>query len=232
MVHERSAGPGVFADAVRARGAELDAWWVPAGGPPPADPLSYDAVLSFGGAMNPDQEDAHPWLAGEKALLADLLRRGRPVIGVCLGAQLLAEAAGARTGPLLRPEVGWHAVQRLDARAAGDPLLGPLGSGFRALEWHSYEFSLPPGAVALARSDACLQAYRVGERAWGIQFHAEVTLADVESWIDQERTSAERARLGFETEPLRASVRESIGAWNHLGRELCGRFLDVAAGGR
>jgi GMP synthase (glutamine-hydrolysing) len=227
LVHQRTAGPGVFAEAVRARGAELESWCVPEGGPAPGDPRDYDAVLSFGGAMHPDQEAVHPWMAEERALLGRLVAAGRPVLGVCLGAQLLACASGGEVGALRRPEVGWHEVSLLGP-AQDDPVLAPLAPGFRALEWHSYEFALPPGAVALARSSACLQAFRVGARAWGIQFHAEVTLADVEAWIDADRSAAERARLGFEAESLRGVVRASIAGWNRLGRDLCGRFLTVA----
>jgi GMP synthase (glutamine-hydrolysing) len=230
LVHERTAGPGVFAEAVRASGGELDTWWVPGGGPPPREVQEYGAVLSFGGAMHPDQEAAHPWMTEEKALLARLVADGRrPVLGVCLGAQLLAAATGGEVRPLPRPEVGWHEVSLLGP-ARDDPLMAPLAPGFRALEWHSYELALPPGAVALARSSACLQAFRIGERAWGIQFHAEVTGADVEAWIDDDRTASEQARLGLEPESLRGAVRASISGWNQLGRDLCGRFLCVAGG--
>jgi GMP synthase-like glutamine amidotransferase len=171
IVHQSDAGPGVFAEEIAARGDQLDAWLIAQGEPVPMDALHYDAVLTFGGAMNADEEDAHPWLAEEKALLAELLERGVPTLGVCLGAQLLAEAAGARPRRAARPEIGWYPVQ-VAAEAADDPLLGPLAPEFRALEWHSYEFPLPPGATTLAHSAGCLQAYRIGEVAWGIQFHA------------------------------------------------------------
>jgi GMP synthase (glutamine-hydrolysing) len=227
IVHDADAGPGVFAQAVADRGGRLDEWDLPRRRTPPGDPRAYDAVLSFGGAVHPDQEARHPWLAEEKRLLAELLALGRPLLGVCLGAQLLAEAAGARTHPASRPEVGWYWV-RLTGAAARDPVLGPLAPDFQALEWHSYEFALPPGAVELARSAACLQAFRLVPRAWGIQFHAEVTLSDFTAWIDHERSPEERERLGFDPTELRARTLSAIGGWNRLGRELCGRFLDAA----
>jgi GMP synthase (glutamine-hydrolysing) len=227
LVHERAAGSGVFGEVIRASGAELEEWFLPDGDPPPRDPREYGAVLAFGGGMHVDQHDDHPWLVRERALLAELLECGVPLLGVCLGAQLLAEAAGARARPVAQPEVGWHEVE-VTAAGARDPLLGPVAPRFRALEWHSYEFLLPRAAVALASSPACLQAYRIGELAWGIQFHAEVTLADFEAWIDEERTPEELEHLGFEPESLRARTRASIEEWNELGRGLCGRFLDVA----
>jgi GMP synthase (glutamine-hydrolysing) len=224
IVHEADAGLGVFAEVVRARGLELFEWFIPG---EPSAPERADAVITLGGGMHVDQEDAHPWLASEKTLLAALLERGVAVLGVCLGAQLLAEAAGARARPARRPEVGWHDVA-LSAEAADDPLLGPLAPGFQALEWHTYEFPLPRKAVPLASSATCLQAFRIGRAAWGIQFHAEATLHDYETWIDHERSPEETARLGFDPERLRVQTRASIAAWNRLGRDLCARFLDAA----
>ncbi len=218
IVHEEDAGPGVFIDALRARGAELHSWMIPRDGPPSLDPRDYDAVMTFGGAMNPDEEDAHPWLAEEKALLADLLDREVPLLGVCLGAELVAEAAGAPARPMGEPEIGWYEVE---TAFKADPVAGALPAQFDALEWHSYETRLPPGGVALAWSERCLQAFRVGDRAWGIQFHAEVTGEDFESWLD---TSADAPRNG---DALRAQTRERIAGWNDLGRGLCERFLQA-----
>jgi len=220
IVHEEDAGPGVFADAIRAHGAELHSWMIPRDGPPSLDPRDYDAVMTFGGAMNPDEEGAHPWLAEEKALLADLLDREVPLLGVCLGAELVAEAAGAPARRMEESEIGWYEVE---TAFTADPVVGALAAQFDALEWHSYETRLPPGAVALAWSERCLQAFRVGDRAWGVQFHAEVTLADFESWL---ATSADSPADGDE---LLAVTRARIAGWNELGRDLCGRFLDLVA---
>jgi GMP synthase (glutamine-hydrolysing) len=183
-------------------------------------------VLVFGGAMHADHEDRHPWLREEKALLRELIERGVPLLGVCLGAQLVAEAAGAPARRAARPEIGWHDVE-VTAEAAGDPLLAPLSPRFTAFQWHSYEFPLPPGATPLARSDVCLQAFRAAERTWGIQFHAEVTGADAESWIDDYRSDEDAVRVGLDPERLRMQTRDAIEDWNSLGRDLCVRFLDA-----
>jgi GMP synthase-like glutamine amidotransferase len=226
IVHQADAGPGVFADAIGESGAKLDVWCPPESSTPPGDPLGYDAVLTFGGAMHPDQDDRHPWLAGEKTLLAELIEREVPLLGVCLGAELVAEAAGTETQRASVPEIGWYGVRTTEEGAA-DPLLGPLAPGFEALEWHSYEFPLPGGAVALARSATCLQAYRVGTSAWGIQFHAEVTLEDFEAWLEDFRSDPDAAAL--DPDELRSHTRTAIADWNALGRELCARFLAVAA---
>jgi GMP synthase (glutamine-hydrolysing) len=228
IVHQRDAGPGVFADAIRSRGGELEAWLRAETESPSRALGDYDAILVFGGAMHADHEDQHPWLREEKALLRQLIERGVPLLGVCLGAQLVAEAAGAPARRASRPEIGWHEVE-LTEEGAGDPLLGPLGPRFEAFQWHSYEFQLPPNATALARSDVCLQAFRVGDRTWGIQFHAEVTGTDVESWIDDYRSDEDAVRLELVADGLRSQTRDSIEDWNALGRALCGRFVDAAA---
>lgn len=228
IMHDTDAGPGVFAEAVAARGHQLDAWELTGGVPAPSDPRGYDAVITLGGAAHPDQDAEHPWLTAERALLSELLARGTPLLAVCLGAQLLAQAGGASTRMAERPEVGWYPVAVTPA-GAEDPLLGPLAPEFEALEWHSYECSLPAGAVELARSDRCLQAFRASRAAWGIQFHAEVTPADFESWIEHERSPDELRRLELDPPTLRTRTRTEIARWNRLGRALCERFLEAAA---
>jgi GMP synthase (glutamine-hydrolysing) len=122
------------------------------------------------------------------------------------------------------PEIGWCRVETTP-EAAGDPLLGPLAPAFEALEWHSYEFSLPPGAVPLAANGCCLQAFRTGARGWGIQFHAEVAEGDLEYWIDDYRSDPDAVASGLDPDALRAQGRERIAGSNEVGRELCGRFL-------
>lgn len=217
MTHGPSVGPGVFAEAVRGEGHELVEWSALGGGDPPA----ADALLVFGGAMHPDEDERHPWLAGEFRLLADKLDRGTPLLGVCLGAQLIARAAGAAVGRAQEPEVGWLPVDLLPA-AQGDPVLGGLPERFDALQWHHYTWELPPDAVELATSGVCTQAFRLGS-AWGIQFHAEVTEAQVAAWLVED--------AGDVADPagLRAETRSRIGEWNRLGRELARRFVWAAS---
>jgi GMP synthase (glutamine-hydrolysing) len=232
IVHQRDAGPGVFAEVAASRADELETW-VPSEAPAP-EPDGYGAALVFGGSMHVDQEDANPWLRPEKVLLRSLLDRGTPVLGVCLGSQLLAEAAGAEARRAARPEIGWHPIQR-DPGADGDPLVGPLPDRFEGFEWHSYEFTLPPGATPLAGSEVCLQAYRIdaagdsGVPSWGIQFHAEVTAEIVGHWLDDYRADPDALRIRIDPERIREESRGRIAAWNELGRGICSRFLELAA---
>jgi GMP synthase-like glutamine amidotransferase len=226
--HQRDAGPGVFAEAIAAAGHELDLWHLAETGEPPADPFGYDAVMTFGGAMHADQENRHGWLSVEKELLADLLVRRIPQLAVCLGAQLLIEAAGGRTRRAAEPEIGWHPVE-VTAEGADDPLLAPLAPAFETFQWHSYECLLPPDAVLLARSPLCAQAFRVGELAWGIQFHAEVTAADAADWIVDYGSDEDAVRIGIDPARLGPETATRAPAWNELGRALCRRFLAAAA---
>jgi GMP synthase (glutamine-hydrolysing) len=224
VIHD-NAGAGVFGEVP---GIELVEWVPPADGTaPPLD--GFDAVMAFGGSMHVDQEEKHPWLRTEKALLHEALERGTPLLGVCLGAQLVAEVAGARPHRAAAPEIGWYQVEVTEAGRA-DPLLGPLAPEFEVLQWHSYESPLPPGATALARNPACLQAFRVADRpAWGLQFHAEVTAADADTWLDEFYDDYDAVATGLDPEALRSQTKERIGGQNELGRELAARFVAEAA---
>jgi GMP synthase (glutamine-hydrolysing) len=219
LIHGTDARAELFQPAIEAAGHELDEWSFTWGTPPPRPLDAYGAVLVFGGAMHPDQDDGHPWLAEETAWLAELIARGTPLLGICLGVQLLARAAGSWVGPLPEPEIGWYPVE-LTPAGATDPVVGALPSRFHALQWHHYTYGVPAGAVELARSDACTQGFRLGDACWGVQFHPEVTAAQVEGWIDEEPPP--------NGDELRASLPARIGGWNELGRALCAAFLAAA----
>jgi GMP synthase (glutamine-hydrolysing) len=227
IVHQRDAGAGVFAEEMAERGVQLDEWLLSERGTaPPREVADYDAVLTFGGAMHADQEDRHPWLQFEKDFLAAMLDDGMPLLAVCLGCQLLAEAGGGAARRASEPEIGWHEVE-ITGEGTDDPVVGALAPRFTAFQWHSYEAVPPEGAAILARSPVCPQAYRIGERAWGIQFHAEVTAADAGRWIDDYRSDEDAVRIGIDPEALRLETEREIADWNRLGRELCGRFLEA-----
>jgi GMP synthase (glutamine-hydrolysing) len=225
--HQRDAGAGVFGEAVSATGHELELWHFAETEEPPADPRGYDAVMTFGGSMHADQADRHAWISAEKQLLAELLEHRVPLLAVCLGCQLLVEAAGGKARRATEPEIGWHPVE-VTAEGIGDPLLAPLAPSFEAFQWHSYECLPPPEAVILARSPVCVQAFRVGDAAWGIQFHAEVSAADVGHWIDDYQSDEDAVRIGVDPAQLGAETQTRVTAWNELGRALCRRFLAVA----
>jgi GMP synthase (glutamine-hydrolysing) len=144
---------------------------------------SHDGVAGavvMGGPMNVDEVERFPGLAAEREWLAEALRRELPLLGICLGAQLLAQALGAEVGPGEGPEIGFAAVEVSDP---GDPLLGGLAPNTDVLHWHSDVFDLPDGAQPLASSARTEhQAFRAGN-AWGVLFHPEADLALVEAWL-------------------------------------------------
>ena len=222
VIHGAKVRAGVFADAVEQRGDRLEEWSLAWGTPPPRPLDDYAAVLVFGGAMHADQDEHHPWLREENFLLQRLLGLHVPMLGVCLGAQLLAKAAHADVGPAPQPEIGWHPVELTEA-GEDDPLLSSLPQRFQAFQWHYYTYGVPGGAVELARNGTCTQAFRLGERAWGIQFHAEVTESQIASWIEEEPEAVPGG-----AEALLAETHERIADWNELGRGLCGAFLEAA----
>jgi GMP synthase (glutamine-hydrolysing) len=221
IVHGDEVRSGVFADVVAERGDAIDEWSIPSGQPPPRPLSSYDAAIVFGGGMHPDQEEEHPWLRDEEALLRRLLGTGMPLLGICLGAELIAKATGAAVVPA-RPEVGWFDVELAPA-AGSDPVLGALPQRFCAFQWHFYAWEVPAGAVELASSPACPQAFRLFDRTWGVQFHPEVTLEQVEDWL-----VADRHEVPGDPEALAQESRARIEEWNAIGRRLCEAFLDAA----
>jgi GMP synthase (glutamine-hydrolysing) len=226
-VHHLNAAAGVFADSAAEAGCELVEWLPHEAPPPPLDGI--DAAIIFGGEAQVDDEDGHSWLRPEKQLIRELLERRVPTLGVCLGSQLLAEAAGGGARRSARPEIGWYEIE-LTAEAGSDPLLGALPERFEGFQYHHYEWLLPPDATVLARSAGCLQAFRLdGRPAWGVQFHPEVTLPDLRSWLDDWESDPGAVASGLDPEAIRAESAGKIGAWNELGRGLSARFFEQAA---
>jgi GMP synthase (glutamine-hydrolysing) len=220
LVHGPLVRSELFGDVVRGEGHQLDEWSVLDEPAPPRALENYDAVLVFGGQMNVDQEDEHPWLHGEDELFRGLVARDVPLLGVCLGGQLLAKAAGAHVGPSPERERGFVRVELTQA-AQTDPIFGSLPREFDVFAMHEYAFHVPHGGVELARSSVCSQAFRLGERAWGLQFHPEVRVEQVGEWIRLDSDGSDGSAVLVE-------LRERIGEWQALGAGLCRAFLGVA----
>ena len=221
VIHEDSSAPGTYGEIAEGRGHAHVVWPIHADSPPPSG--QFDAVMVFGGTMDTHEEDSYAWLRDENDFIRAHVDAGVPVLGVCLGGQLLAKALGAQVSRVPEPEVGWYELARLPD-AEGDPVFGALPERFPSLQWHNYQFALPAGAVPLARSGACLQGYRFGEAAWGMQFHPEVTRSIVQLWIDLSREAG--AELDYETFERDSDLYAD--GWERLGRGLCERFLAVA----
>lgn len=222
VVHGSDVRSGIFAGAARERGHEIEEWSLAWGVPPPRPIDDYSAVILFGGAMHADQDHHHPWLREENLFIERLLDLHVPILGVCLGAQLIAKAAHASVRPADEPEIGWVEVE-LTSSARDDPVFAALPDRFEAFQWHYYTYDVPAGAQELARSRVCTQAFRLGDAAWGVQFHPEVTHAQVKGWIEEGEEE-----LLCPADELLAETEAKIEAWNGLGRALCGAFLAIA----
>jgi GMP synthase (glutamine-hydrolysing) len=228
IVHADSDPPGLFAQVASELGHEHDEWRADLRPEPPSEPDTYAAVAVFGGYMSPSDDDRLGWLRTEKGVLGHLVERQVPSLGICLGAQLLAEAAGAKIHPADPPEIGWSEIEVLPQHDE-DALFGGLTSRLTVFEWHSWTFGLPIGAVALARSSGCLQAYRLEPATWGIQFHAEVTPDKLFEWLDHAAIDAVAKRIGVDPARQREASRRHLPASMDLGRRLFTRFLERVA---
>ena len=220
--HGPSVPGGVFDEAVEAAGHLLERWSVPDSAKPgPAE--SYGAVMVFGGSMHPDQDDRFGWLASEEEFLRDVLSARIPVLGICLGAQMLARAAGGTVKPARAPEIGWLDVT-LTPAGSDDPVLGEIPPTAQVFQWHHYTFEIPPSGTELARSEICTQAFRLGDQpTWGIQFHAEVTLPMVIAWTEEDPDE-----LPMPPAELRAESARVIERSTAQGRALADAFLREA----
>jgi GMP synthase-like glutamine amidotransferase len=228
LQHIACEPPGVFEDVLRERGAHLTRVELDEGDPLP-DWREFDAIVAMGGPMSVN-DDALPWLAGEKRAIGEAVRAGTPYWGVCLGVQLLAASLGARVYPGAEPAVGLVSVS-MTGEARSDPVFADAPHELVTLQWHGDTFDLPEGAVRLASSPAYAnQAFRF-DRAYGIQFHLEVSPEMAREWAEVPEYVASLARtLGPEGAPaFLAEIEQSAADMRTAGRALFERWLDRVA---
>jgi GMP synthase (glutamine-hydrolysing) len=214
LQHTATEGPGLLAGVLDRAGVCRRVVRLDLGDtPPPPDDVA--GVVVMGGPMGVHDTAAHPWLASETRWLTAAVEHGRAVLGVCLGAQLVAAALGAPVTTGESPEVGIGRV-RLEDEGRADPVLGPEGDELPVVHWHGDTFAIPEGAVRLASSDRYPnQAFRYGDRVYGLQFHLEVDDEVAACW-------APDLPAGVSLDgPDRAPVEEA-------GRRVFGRFIELA----
>ncbi len=188
----------------------------------------YAAVIVLGGPMNADQIDSHPNLITEVDILREALDRDMSVLGICLGAQLLAKALGGSGRRNPTREIGWYDVE-LTQQGREDPVLSTFATRQEVFQWHEDGIELPQGAVHLASSPASrVQAFRWGEHAYGLQFHLEVDSSLVERWLTVPSHQATLVEEQGQIDPavIRARTRDSIGALQDLSRRTFQRWID------
>lgn len=231
LQHHVAEHPGILRDFMAADGVDWDAVQLQQGEALPALG-GYDALWVMGGPQDVWQEDEHPWLVPEKRLIHEaVFERAMPFLGCCLGHQLLGEVAGGRCAAMTTAEVGVRDVA-LSGEGHDDRLLDGIDAQFKALQWHGAEvIEVPQNVAVLARSPACaVQAIRVGERAWGLQYHVEVTEHTVGEWgAIPEYTAALEQALGTGALPeLETEARANMEAFNRDARVLYRNFMAAA----
>jgi GMP synthase (glutamine-hydrolysing) len=190
--HDLDTPPAALEPPLAALGVRMATWYALSQPEPPAG--EFDGLMVLGGIVNPDGTDGDAPLDRERELIADMHGRGLPVLGICLGAQLVAQALGGEAARMPAGEIGWVRIEFEEA-AASDALLAGAPRELDVNEWHNYACTPPAGAAILARNDACIQAFRVGATTWALQFHVEVDDAVLEEWT--QTGAGELARLGL-----------------------------------
>lgn len=221
--HEDGTGPGLIGDRVAAAGLELDLRRPFRGDPLPASLSGYAGLLVLGGTPGTYDVDIAPWLPLAQDLLREAVRDVLPTFGVCLGGQLLAAACGGEVRVAAEHQVGLYGLHAHPA-AAADPLFAGFPADAKAVQWHWDEISvLPPGAVPLLWDAAFPhQAFRLGEAAWGVQFHPEVLLDAARAWAKDDSE-----RLGRDVTEMLAEIEEAEPALRTLWGGVADRWLEI-----
>ncbi len=224
--HAELEGPAALRTELQRAQCEVAVIRTDLGQPIPRDLADYAALIVMGGPMSATSDDDFPTRVAELALVRHALTESIPTLGVCLGAQLLATAAGARVylGP--EAEIGWRPVT-FTAAASTDPLLADIESPLTVLHWHGETFDLPPDAVHLAASASYPnQAFRLGAAAWGLQFHVEVDDEAVERFVTAFPEDAAQAPGGADA--IRADARAATTQLRAVQARVGARFAQLA----
>lgn len=233
--HEQIVDPALIGERLTLADANVTLYGPHLGGEIPHTLDGFDALIVLGGSMGPLEDEKAPWLPGVRALLANALATQVPTLGVCLGAQLLATVAGSEVAPIdAGPEVG---LVDLDLTSAGasDPLLGLLTEAgpIRAVQWHWLEAkTLPAGSTPLVTTAACSnQAFRIGEHAWGLQFHLEALTYTARNWSDESKPELDELGIDAETEII-SVVERAEPELRQTWSRVIDRFIEIAAEAR
>jgi GMP synthase-like glutamine amidotransferase len=206
--------------ALRSRGIEFDYADLYAADHPPSDPAGYDALIFMGGPMSVNDDLAY--LRREEAYIREALQQQKPVLGVCLGSQLIARALGAQVRRNPVKEIGWFPIQLTEAGRC-DSLFTCFREPEVVFHWHGETFDLPTGAELLAVSDRCrYQAYRVGTDVYGLQFHLEVTPEMIAGWCSEDENCGDVGELDAPVDAGAHSAR-----MQELSRAVFGRWCDI-----
>ena len=227
LQHVPHEGPGSLNSLLQTAGFRIHTlkFW-PEAETEPA-PENYQGLIVLGGPMGVYEADKYRHLAGEKMLIERAVKDNLPVLGICLGAQLIANALGARVYPSGIKEIGWYDLAPT-ADGKNDPLFHHLSANEKVFQWHGDTFDLPNGAVHLASSPLCAnQAFRYGRNVYALQFHLEVDAKMIDAWLAVPQNRDEIAALKGSVDPMtiRADTRRHIARLENLSGAIFGEFI-------
>jgi GMP synthase (glutamine-hydrolysing) len=228
--HADGEGPGLLQPLIEERGLPVRRVRPHRGESVPRSAGDAAAIVILGGPMGVHEADRYPHLRDEIRLAEDALRRGVPILAICLGSQILAAAAGARVYRGPAPEIGWFEVT-LTPEGRGDPVVGALPAQGMMFHWHGDTFDPPAGGTLLASSRLYTQqAFRAGPRAWGVQFHPEITEEMVDDWAARAPAHEAEAFGGAEgAARMRAGARRHVPTLRERVAALGRAFLSLSA---
>lgn len=224
--HVSSEGLGTIANELRRYGIGADTVRLFRGEAlPPSLPPGYSALIVLGGPMGVYDEDRFPFITDELKLIESAIAKDAPLLGVCLGSQMLAKAAGARVYKGKAKEIGWYDLD-INTEGEKERLLLGLPGTIRVFQWHGDTFDVPDGAVNLASSELFdNQMIRVGKRAYGLQFHLEVTVDMIRDWIGVNSEELKALKGRIDPQDILKETPARIDDLNRHGRAVISRFL-------
>ena len=214
LKHIAIEGGGTIEEYLLSKGDKIDRRELQDGDSIPSK-LDYDAIIILGGPMNVYEEDKYPFLKDEDKLIKEAIKKEIPTLGICLGAQLIAKAAGSRVTKNIvkqahQKEIGWYKVNLTD-EGKNAPVFKGLGEGFDVFQWHGDTFGIPENGNLLATAELCTnQALRVGKNIYGLQFHMEVTDDMIYKWIDTYDEELSSLKGVIDVEKIRKDTKAKI----------------------
>lgn len=227
LQHVKSEGLGIIGKALRQKGIETDFIKIFKGDRIPKSINGYDGLIVLGGPMGVYEEDIYPFIKDELILIKTAIKNNIPILGICLGAQLLAKAAGADVYKGNKKEIGWYKVELTD-EGKRDGLFVGLPDEFAVFQWHGDTFDIPESSKCLASSELFPhQIIKVGKNAYGLQFHLEVTEEMVREWIDVNDKELASVKAYINPKNILKDTPENIETIHRYGEAVFLRFFSL-----
>lgn len=228
LYHDVGETAGLISEALKDAGIQFRPVHLYAGEGLPRVTSDLEGLVVMGGPMNVDDIAQYPFLLPEVQLIEKLISENKPILGICLGAQLIAKALGSRVYQNKQREVGWYPIS-LTKAAKSDPLFSKLPDPLQVLHWHGDTFDLPDGAVHLAKSDRCEnQAFRWGESMYALQFHLEATPSMLAGWCSDSESKTYVKDAGESVEKIMLETPSAFRRLEPHARAFLQRYANAA----